>query len=79
MNDGKDRKMDGTLAERMERLEQDVDRIKSEIASKPARKDWRSWCGTAKDDPGFDEMIRLGKEYRQSQREEYDGEPGARS
>lgn len=67
--------MDGSLAERMERLENEVERIKSEIASQPARKDWRAWCGTAKDDPGFDEMIRLGKEYRQSLRENYDVTP----
>lgn len=69
--------MDGTLAERMERLEKEVERIKSEIANPMPRKDWRAWCGTAKGDPGFDEMIRLGQEYRKRQREDYDEEPDA--
>ena len=64
--------MDGSLAERMERLEKEVERIKSEIAGQSERKDWRAWFATAKDDPGFDEMVRLGKEYRQSVREDYD-------
>ena len=72
--------MDGSLAERMERLEKEVERIKSEIASQPsARKDWRAWFGTAKDDTGFDEMVRLGKEYRLSLREDYDVKTNAGS
>lgn len=71
--------MDGSLAERMERLEKEVERIKSEIAGQPGRKDWRAWFGSAKDDPGFDEMIRLGKEYRQGLREDDDAEPDAGS
>ena len=65
--------MDGSLADRMGRLEKEVERIETEIAGQPPeRKDWRAWFGTAKDDPGFDEMVRLGKEYRQSLREDYD-------
>ena len=71
--------MNGTLAERMDHLEKEVEKIKSEIAGKPNVRDWHAWYGTSKDDPGFDEMIRLGREYRQRQREDYDLDDDARS
>ncbi len=69
--------MDGTLMERMERLEQEVERIKSDMVGKPGKRDWQAWCGSSSDDPGFDEMVRLGREYRRQQREAYDRDPDA--
>ncbi len=70
---------DATLAERMENLEKEVEQLKREVSGKRVKKDWRAWCATSKDDPLFDEMIRLGREYRESQREDYDTDRDAGS
>jgi len=32
------------------------------------KKDWRTTIGLSKDDPGFEEMIRLGRAYRQGEK-----------
>ena len=71
--------MNATLADRVDNLEKELAPLKREIYAKPAKKDWRAWCGTSKDDSVFDEMIRLGREYRESQREEYDADRDAGS
>ena len=70
---------DATLVERVDNLEKELAEIKREIAGKPAKKDWRAWCGTSKDDPVFDEMIRLGREYRENLREDHDTDRDAGS
>ena len=44
------------------------------VRSRP-KEDQRPWMksfGWAKDDPIYDEAMRLGAEYRRSQREDYD-------
>ena len=72
--------MSTPIEKRIEVLEQkvaDLTRlVTSEPTAKPA-KDWRRTVGMSANDPGFDEMIRLGKEYRQAQRAE--DEPDADS
>jgi len=65
------------LAQRVKALESDVLSMKQARSSQSASA--TSWidliAGTMKDDPGFEEMLRLGKEWRETQREDYDNKP----
>ena len=61
-----------TLEERVATLEQEVAELKEKLGLKKVEKDWRKTFGMSANDPGYDEMVRLGREYRESQREEYD-------
>jgi len=57
----RDSAMPATLKERVEILERRID----ELSADPARaKDWRRTFGMSADDPGFDEMIELGRKAR---------------
>lgn len=38
---------------------------------------WEKIAGTFADDPTYDEAMRLGREYREAQREDYDDEKDA--
>ena len=61
------------LEKRVENLEKELAVVKKTISrAVKAKKDWRAWYGTSKDDPEFDEMVRLGQKYRQSQKEDRD-------
>lgn len=54
-----------TLDERMDALEKQVAALTVGLAVEPPRgKDWHATFGLSKDDPEFDEMIRLGRLYR---------------
>ncbi len=58
------------LQQRMERLEREVGELKELIREPRTKRDPKSWMRTVgifKDDPGFQEVIRLGREYRESQ------------
>ena len=58
------------LQERVDRLEREVGEIKSLLSqpgSKPHRQAWLNTVGIFKDDPEFQEIVRLGREYRESQ------------
>ena len=72
--------MNSPIENRLEALEKkvaDLARlVTSDRTAKPDQ-DWRRTVGMSANDPGFDEMIRLGKEYRQAQRAE--DEPDADS
>jgi len=61
-----------TLEERVAVLEDELKQLKEVVLGKKVEKDWRKTVGMSKDDPGFDEMVRLGREYREQQREDYD-------
>jgi hypothetical protein len=52
------------LEKRVERLE----KISSELLTTPKRnaKWWLSEAGAFSDDPGYEEIVRLGRKYRQS-------------
>jgi len=60
-----------TVEERLAALEREVRHLRNriEIGQKP--KDWRSRvCGSLKNMPEFDEVLRLGREIRQSEQRE---------
>jgi hypothetical protein len=59
--------MSQTLEERVAELERKVAELTSQPTSLPKNKDWRRTVGAFKDDPHFDEAVRLGREYREQQ------------
>ena len=57
-----------TIEERMTELEQKVASLLEGTAETPKPDSWLDkWFGAFKDDPYFDEAVRLGAEYRSSQ------------
>ena len=58
------------LEERLTRLEAEVDALKRErtVPSSVRQPWWEEIRGTFKDDPAYVEAMRLGREWRQSQR-----------
>ena len=55
-----------TLNERVTELESELASLKQRLPLEPAG--WRSIVGVFADDPAFEEAMRLGREYRESQR-----------
>jgi hypothetical protein len=66
-----------TLEERVAALEAEVARLKQErtIDLPPQKPWWEVIRGTFKDDPVYAEAMRFGREWRESQRMDYDEEP----
>jgi hypothetical protein len=62
------------LEERLTRLEMEVEALKRERAGAASDKKpwWEQISGVFKDSPEFEEAARLGREWRESQRMEYD-------
>jgi hypothetical protein len=59
--------MSQKLEERVEQLEKRVAELSGHSGSSPRKKDpWRTY-GAFKDDPEFEEAVRLGREYREQQ------------
>lgn len=62
--------MSHTLEKRVKELENRV----AELAAQPIRsnrkKDWRRTVGLFRNDPDFEEAVRLGREYRERQTHE---------
>ena len=59
--------MSQTLEKRVEELEKKVALLsEKEILPAPKKDPWRTF-GVFKDDPYFDEAVRLGREYREQQ------------
>lgn len=59
-----------TLGERVAALESELAQIKSREAERQKIQCmpwWERRFGSFKDDPGYDEIVRLGAEYRKSQ------------
>jgi len=58
------------LADRLEALEKVVQRLEAKISRPPDpnRPWWVEDAGRFKDDPVFEEIVRLGREYRESLR-----------
>lgn len=59
-----------TIAERVEALEREMSGVKSLLQQVKPAKDWRKTFGMSRDDPGFEEMIRLGRELRENERKQ---------
>ena len=74
--------MSETIEKRLERVEVELSALKLRFdavaGAKPGRMDGLQTFGMSANDPEFDEMIRLGSEYRKSQRweDEHDADPG---
>jgi hypothetical protein len=65
--------MTTTEAKRKSPAEKQAELI-AELMKRPAdqRRPWEKSFGWAKDDPIYEEAMKLGAEYRRSQRENYD-------
>jgi len=57
------------LERRLEDLERDVLVLKDALRPAEQRHDWRRTVGVFADDPEFEEIVRLGAEYRRQQRQ----------
>jgi hypothetical protein len=56
-----------TIEQRLENIERELATLKGEVKTLIRRPNWISAvCGTFKDDPEFDEVLRLGKELREA-------------
>ena len=67
-------RMSRTLEKRVEELEHKLAELTHEVtARKPRKKDWQKTFGLSRGDNGFKEMVKLGREYRQSLRDKGNG------
>jgi hypothetical protein len=69
----------GTLEERVTAIEAELARLKKQLAREELRTDvpwWKEIWGTFKDDPEYEEAMRLGREYRESLRPKDDDDEG---
>ena len=60
-----------TLEERMEKLEKKVEELIAQRSTN--KKDWQRTFGLSRNDKGFDEMVRLGQEYRKPLKHQENG------
>lgn len=65
-----------TLEERVSKLEQEMQDVKRSKAARPAIESeipwWERMYGTFANSDGFEEAVRLGREYRESSRDPRD-------
>lgn len=64
-----------TLEHRLTTVEQELAQLKQQLEADKTRDTkprWKQIIGVFKDDPLFDEAERLGREWREAQRMEYD-------
>jgi hypothetical protein len=59
--------MSAGLERRMADLEKEMTDLKKTVQAEQG-KDWRKTFGMSQNDPGFEEMVRLGREIRQQER-----------
>ncbi len=62
------------VEERIAVLEKEINQLKAKFEKIEEKKVpwWKERMGTFADDPAHEEAMRLGREYRLSQREDYD-------
>lgn len=60
------------LEERVAVLEKKFSEFERLLRPQARKKDWLRTFGMFADDPGFEELVRLGREYRESQRSDAD-------
>ena len=61
--------MSNDLEERVATLENEMSDVRHLLESTRPQKDWHKSVGMSRDDPGFAEMIQLGREIRQQEQE----------
>lgn len=57
-----------TIRERLQKLEQEVEQLRSFVETRVETKDWRSIVGSHAGDPVFEEIVRLGQAFREAER-----------
>jgi hypothetical protein len=62
--------MSTTIEERIAILEKELTCLKQIIQGTRVEKDWRKTFGMSANDPGFDDMIRVGREIREQDQED---------
>jgi hypothetical protein len=62
--------MSTSIEERVATLEKELKDLKQLIQGTHVEKDWRKTFGLSANDPGFDEMIRLGRDIREQDQED---------
>jgi hypothetical protein len=63
--------LEKSLSERIERVEEQVSKLSEQVSEASRSQEtawWKTIVGVFQDDPEFDEAMRLGREYRESQR-----------
>jgi hypothetical protein len=55
------------LKDRVAKLEQDIGELKSRSVSQADQPWWQRIAGRFENDPAFEEIVRLGREYREAQ------------
>ena len=60
--------MSNELEQRVATLEREMQELKAIVAKGNGEKDWQSTIGMFADDPEFEEIVRLGREYREEER-----------
>lgn len=58
------------LEERLLELEDKVQKLEKRVPPTSVAKPWRDTFGMFADDPDFDEVIRLGREYREQENQQ---------
>ncbi len=66
-----------SLEERVAALEAEVARLKQQLEPQAKKPWWEERIAAFANDPMYDEAMRLGAEYRRSQRPDYDDDPDA--
>ena len=59
--------MSQTLEKRVTKLEKKVAQLTARSARTNRKKDWRRTIGVFRNDPDFEEAVRLGRKYREEQ------------
>lgn len=68
--------MEADLKNRVERLERQVRELSAFVHASAGRDSWQATFGLSANDPGFDEMICLGRDFRNRDRPDERGDAG---
>ena len=66
----------GTLEERVQKLESSLQEVQKQLAQQPSvkKRGWRWFVGIYADSPDFEEVVRIGQEWRNADRPKEDEE-----